>query len=291
MNLIPGVHRYRLHLVQVGLAGTVSAVATHLDGALRGSTWTITCDTPLPEFLARPNYEIPAGTPLIRLDLTGDDVYFARVAGGPGWDPDQRPGYVQPPLGTSRRHDGEPWTAMPGWSVSSDVYAVLAPTAGVVVESAADHVAGTAIRVLPVDSAVASAPSVGEQGDHGVVVVDTEQERLDRPAHATDSPVQAVSRLRDLLAWFDGDGEMRYCDSVEDGRHDNSRRAGFAALAVLSYAVRTGLLNDRNDEEPATAIGDLLGDLRHLADSLGLDYTELDRRGKSHYVPELRGEF
>jgi hypothetical protein len=92
-----------------------------------------------------------------------------------------------------------------------------------------------------------------------------------------------------LLPWYDGDRVMRYGDSVEDARHDNGRRAGFAALAVLTYARRTGLLNDYGDEEPATAIGDLLGDLRHLADSLGLGFAELDRRGEGHYVPELHG--
>lgn len=143
MGPIPDPHRYRLHLVQVGLPGNVSAAATQLDGGMRRSTWTITSDTPLPEFLARPNYEIPAATPLIRLDLIGYDVYFDRVFGGPRWDPYLRRGHVRPPLGTARRHDGESWTAMPGWSVAPDVYAALVPTAGVVVESAADHLTGT----------------------------------------------------------------------------------------------------------------------------------------------------
>ncbi|WNV83132.1 hypothetical protein [Umezawaea sp. Da 62-37] len=141
MTPISGAHRYRLHLVQVGLADNVSAVATHLTGALHGSTWTITSDTPLPEFLARPHHEIPVGTPLIRLDLTGDDLYFARVAGGPRWDLDLRPGHVPPPLGIPRRHDGQPWTAMPGWPVALDVYAELAPMVCVVVKDAADYLA------------------------------------------------------------------------------------------------------------------------------------------------------
>ncbi|MEO6087205.1 MAG: hypothetical protein ABIQ18_29245 [Umezawaea sp.] len=83
---------------------------------------------------------------------------------------------------------------------------------------------------------------------------------------------------------------MRYGDRAEDGEHDNGRRAGFAAAAVLAYAERAGLLSERNDEHPATAIGDLLADLWHLVDSLGLDFAELTRRGKDHYVSERNDE-
>ncbi|GAB3162157.1 hypothetical protein GCM10027258_80620 [Amycolatopsis stemonae] len=116
-------------------------------------------------------------------------------------------------------------------------------------------------------------------------------QRIARPAPTPDVPVTLTSQLKNLLPWYEGDGEMRYGDIVEDGRHDNGRRAGFAALAVLAFAYRVGAINDRNDEDPATVIGDLLADLRHLADSLELDFDELDRRGLGHYVPELYGEF
>lgn len=134
MGLIPDPCRYRLHLVQVGLPGNVTAVATQLDGAMHGSIWTISSDTPLPEFLARSAYEIPDNTPLIRLDLTGDDTYFAHVIGGAHWDPYVPAGHVRPLLGQVRRYDGEPWTAMPHCYIAPDVYADLAPSAGVVVE-------------------------------------------------------------------------------------------------------------------------------------------------------------
>ncbi|WP_142065349.1 hypothetical protein [Pseudonocardia kunmingensis] len=93
----------------------------------------------------------------------------------------------------------------------------------------------------------------------------------------------------DLLAWYDGDARMRYDGTAAGARHDNGRRAGLAAFAALAFAVRAGLLSPRNDEAPATAIGDLLADLRHLADSLGLDYADLDTRGEDHYRHELRG--
>jgi hypothetical protein len=68
---------------------------------------------------------------------------------------------------------------------------------------------------------------------------------------------------------------------------DNTLRAELAALAVRAYAERTGVLG----EEPALAISDLLGDLMHLCDALGLDFQGLVDRGAYHYEPELRGEF
>jgi hypothetical protein len=134
MGLIPDPHHHRLHLVHVGLPGNVTAVATQLDGAMRGCTWLVCSDTPLEEFLARENYEIPDGTPVIRLDLTGDETYFARVSGGPHWQHDVPAGHIRPPLGHSRPYAGEPWTALTGWYVALDVYVDLAPSAGVVIE-------------------------------------------------------------------------------------------------------------------------------------------------------------
>ncbi|RAS59489.1 hypothetical protein C8D87_114101 [Lentzea atacamensis] len=124
--------RHRLRLVQVGMAGNVSAAVVLLNG-MRG-LWEIVSSVPLEDFLSRPNLEIPDGTPLIRLDLTGEDVYFDRVSHGPYWDGNLRAGHVHPSLlGEPRRYDGEPWTAMRGWYVAPDVYAALAPAAGVVV--------------------------------------------------------------------------------------------------------------------------------------------------------------
>lgn len=140
---------------------------------------------------------------------------------------------------------------------------------------------GTAIRVLLADSAVSTPPAPAAEDA---------REHARKPAPGPDTRVTSVSQLKELVSWYDGDGGMRYGDRVEDIRHDNGRRAGFAVGAVLAYAERTGLLSDRNDEDPATVLGDLLGDLRHLADSLGLDFAELDRRGTNHYVSELNDE-
>jgi hypothetical protein len=137
--LTPDPPRYRLELVQVGLGEAVSAAATQLDGAMRGS-WLVTSHLPLEEFLALDTYEIPAGTPLVRLDRADDDVFFSQVLSGPHWLESLPAGHVQRPLGQPQRYAGEPWSDMPRWYVAPDVYAALAPTAGVVIE----HLAGNA---------------------------------------------------------------------------------------------------------------------------------------------------
>jgi hypothetical protein len=109
-------------------------------------------------------------------------------------------------------------------------------------------------------------------------------------APTPDVPINSVGALEDLESWFDGDGEMRYGISTGDIRHDNGRRAGFAAAAVLAYARRICHLSTANDEMPETVISDLLADLRHLSDALGLDYAESDVRGDRDYEAEVRGE-
>lgn len=69
--------------------------------------------------------------------------------------------------------------------------------------------------------------------------------------------------------------------TVEDR---NQMRARYAGEGARAYAQRVGLLSG---EEPLTVLGDLLGDLRHLCDALGLDFAEADRKGYNHYSEEL----
>jgi hypothetical protein len=105
----------------------------------------------------------------------------------------------------------------------------------------------------------------------------------------TDLPV-AVENLRDLdgiTEWLDGDGDLRGGTSREDEDHDNRLRAGWAAEALLVFARRTDLLGTWHAETPEAAIGDLLGNLRHLASLLGLDFDELNAEGQSHYEYEI----
>lgn len=66
---------------------------------------------------------------------------------------------------------------------------------------------------------------------------------------------------------------------------DNELRARFAGIAVKAYAERTG-----KDEPPETIIDDLLNDLRHLCDALGLDFESIVAHDTA-YQAELRGTF
>jgi hypothetical protein len=72
-----------------------------------------------------------------------------------------------------------------------------------------------------------------------------------------------------------------------DPQADNDARASFGARALATHAGLTG-----NGGEPlATALSDLLGDLRHLADALGVDYDDADATADMHYCAEIHGEF
>ena len=70
-------------------------------------------------------------------------------------------------------------------------------------------------------------------------------------------------------------------------QNDNNQRAAFAGEAVKAYAKRTGMLTG---EDPETVVSDLLNDMRHLCDALGLDFEAL-AANDMHYHAELRGEF
>jgi len=72
-------------------------------------------------------------------------------------------------------------------------------------------------------------------------------------------------------------------DTVED----NSVRAGFAATAVKAFAKRVGT-HDWEDME--TNLSDLLCDLMHLCNALGISFEDMVSRGAFHYDAELRGE-
>lgn len=93
---------------------------------------------------------------------------------------------------------------------------------------------------------------------------------------------------------FNGDGRMRPspADPIvpADVVHNNTRRAGHAAAAVAAYAAMFNG-SESTGEDVATVIGDLLGDLGHLANALGVDLQELFERARDTYHgPELCGE-
>jgi hypothetical protein len=64
----------------------------------------------------------------------------------------------------------------------------------------------------------------------------------------------------------------------------NEERAGWAMEAVETFMQETGLTEADGIE---TAIGDLLGDIRHLCDKRSLDFDELVAKGKGYYDEEV----
>lgn len=88
-----------------------------------------------------------------------------------------------------------------------------------------------------------------------------------------------VENLEDLAAL------PKMCIGNIDPQADNNARASFAAKALTTY---TSIVGDTEDLE--TQISDLLGDLRHLCDALGVDYGEAAEHALYHYCYEIRGE-
>lgn len=92
--------------------------------------------------------------------------------------------------------------------------------------------------------------------------------------------------LDELVALnWDGDGAFRGENGrsePDDVRHDNTRRAGWALIALKAYAAEVG-----GDKE--SIVSDFLSDLRHLCDALGLEFYAESERGWRYYDEEARG--
>lgn len=69
---------------------------------------------------------------------------------------------------------------------------------------------------------------------------------------------------------------------------DNEYRADKAADALAAYVAGRYPVG----EEPVTVLGDLLSDLRHLADRYGIAQDDFDRLALSrlHYDAEIHGD-
>lgn len=72
---------------------------------------------------------------------------------------------------------------------------------------------------------------------------------------------------------------------VGDPQGDNNARAAYGAVALSAFIRHVG------SDVPETEFADLLADLMHLADSMGIDFdSALATAGRNHRE-ELRGEF
>lgn len=103
---------------------------------------------------------------------------------------------------------------------------------------------------------------------------------------APNQSISTIYQLRnaDFVTTY-ADRRLTYSSDYE---MDNLIRAGKVARAVLCFADSN--FSGGNAEDFGTVIGDLLGDLHHLADAVGEDFNEWLERGINHYEDERRGE-
>lgn len=60
--------------------------------------------------------------------------------------------------------------------------------------------------------------------------------------------------------------------------------------AIIAKQALLAAFGEEADLDPECAVVDLLADLRHLCDCIGLDYANCDRIGYGHYTEE-KGEW
>ena len=109
----------------------------------------------------------------------------------------------------------------------------------------------------------------------------------------TPVPTFPAKRLGDPsepATWDDLPIPVKSHASYVDFEADNSLRASWAAAALKPYAEfvlgwQSGAIN----EDPSTAMQDLLADLRHLADAMGIDFEDVYANAAAHYHLDLEG--
>ncbi|MBE5477993.1 hypothetical protein E3G68_005347 [Mycobacteroides abscessus] len=99
-----------------------------------------------------------------------------------------------------------------------------------------------------------------------------------------------VGDVAELARLFEGKPKESLAATHEgvDLQRDNNIRAGWAARALIAYANHLG--DQSLVEELETVTGDLLGDLLHLFDALGLDWEEIRERGERFHREEVLGD-
>lgn len=60
------------------------------------------------------------------------------------------------------------------------------------------------------------------------------------------------------------------------------------AVVRAKRALLASSTADRAEFNPGLAIADVLADLRHLCDRLGLDFARIDKQAHGHYISELQ---
>lgn len=108
--------------------------------------------------------------------------------------------------------------------------------------------------------------------------------------NAAPDPTYPAARLGDPsepATWEDlptvVPGHNRYVDWTVD----NSRRASWAAAALRPYGEL--VMPNGVTETPEVILSDLLADLRHLADAMGIDFDHAYGAACGHYYLDLTG--
>jgi hypothetical protein len=73
-----------------------------------------------------------------------------------------------------------------------------------------------------------------------------------------------------------------------DPEGKNDERALWAGHAISAFARLTGM--DRANEDNATILGDLLGDILHWCDRNGVDFATALHNARDHYAEETRAD-
>jgi hypothetical protein len=106
------------------------------------------------------------------------------------------------------------------------------------------------------------------------------------PAHGI-----AARSIRDLARHFPNatSESLSLGVSPQDIQRDNNIRAASGAQALMAYGA---YVNDATiDEDLQSSVSDMLGDLRHLCDAVGVDWDRaVERSGRDHFS-EVRGGF
>lgn len=100
---------------------------------------------------------------------------------------------------------------------------------------------------------------------------------------ATRVPVESAQELAELVAGVPK-GEL----TTVDPQADNERRAGWGAQALIGYATYMGKTS--LEDELETTATDMLADLRHMFDAVGLDWDECLCAADVNYREEILGE-
>ncbi len=128
--------------------------------------------------------------------------------------------------------------------------------------------------------------------EDGSRLTDAEQPVRGRPPaarplyHANRLPVTTAQELAELIAEQPRRSTLK--SEGLDPQRDNDIRAGWAARALVAYAQHLG--NASLTEEVETAAADLLSDLRHLFDALGIDWEAAVSSSDDHYRGEIFGQ-